>query len=130
MLIRATIAAAALVLAMFYASGRDDHSSFEREYASVQKAFTDAGELRQASKPQRRGDATESSWTYEFTGNGPAAMNSFTARIPPAYEAIRQTSSELGFARFDGHDSFHLTLNFKTTRDATTVDVALRAFPD
>jgi hypothetical protein len=29
--IRATIAAAALVLAMFYASGRDDHSSFEHE---------------------------------------------------------------------------------------------------
>jgi hypothetical protein len=58
-------------------------------------------------------------------------MKSFMVRIPPAYEAVRQTSSELGFAKFDGHDSFHLTLSFKTKqRDVTTVDAALRAFPD
>jgi hypothetical protein len=57
-------------------------------------------------------------------------MKSFMARIPPAYKAVRQTSSELGFARFDGHDSFLLTLSFKTERDVTTVDAGLRAFPD
>lgn len=129
--IRATITAAALVLAMFFASGRDDHSSFEREHASVQNTFSSAGELIRTNKPQRHGDSTEASWTYEFAGNGPDAMKSFMARIPPAYEAVRQTSSELGFAKFDGHDSFHLTLSFKTKqRDVTTVDAALRAFPD
>jgi hypothetical protein len=103
---------------------------FEREYASVQNTFSSAGELIRTSKPQRHGDSTEASWTYEFAGDGPAAMKSFMVRIHPAYEAVRQTSSELAFARFDGHDSFHLTLSFKTKRDVTTVDVALRAFPD
>ncbi|MGA1998471.1 MAG: hypothetical protein ABSG52_00640 [Terriglobales bacterium] len=58
-------------------------------------------------------------------------MTVFQARIPAGYNLVRQTSSELTFARFDGHDSFYLTLSFDSTKqDSTTILAVLRSLPD
>jgi hypothetical protein len=58
-------------------------------------------------------------------------MKTFDTRIPAGYKLVRQTGTELSFARFDGHDSFYLTLSFDSARqDSTTVRVILRSLPD
>jgi hypothetical protein len=58
-------------------------------------------------------------------------MKTYEARIPAGYSLVRQTGSELSFARYDGHDSFYLTLTFDATeQDSTTVQVQLRSLPD
>lgn len=58
-------------------------------------------------------------------------MKTFEARIPAGYKLVRQTGTELSFARFDGHDSFYLTLSFVSAKqDSTTVVVKLKSLPD
>jgi hypothetical protein len=107
------------------------HSSFEQEYRSVQVALSGDAEPTQASRPRQHGYASEASWQYEFQGHKEAAMKIYQARIPAGYNRVRQTSSELSLAKFDGHDSFYLTLSFESAKqDSTTVLVVLKSLPD
>ena len=106
-------------------------SAFQQEYRSVQKTLSGGAEPTQASQPRQNGYALEASLQYEFQGHKEAAIKAFQARIPADYNLVRQTSSELTFARFDGHDSFYLTLSFDSSKqDSTTVLVVLRSLPD
>jgi hypothetical protein len=106
-------------------------SSFEQEYRSVQKTLSANAEPTQVTRPRQNGYASEASWQYEFQGQKEAGMKVFQARIPAGYKAVRQTSSELTFARFDGHDSFYLTLSFDSAKqDSTTVLAVLKSLPD
>lgn len=129
MLRRAVTATALLVLALCACNKRD--SSFEQECRSVQKALSANAETTQDTRPRQNGYAWEASWQYELQGQKEAAMKTFDARIPAGYKLMRQTATELSFARFDGHDSFYLTLSFVSAKqDSTTVLVKLKSLPD
>jgi hypothetical protein len=106
-------------------------SSFEQEYRSVQRTLSANAEATQDSRPRQNGYASEASWQYEFPGQKKAAMKTFATRIPAGYKPVRQTDSELSYARFDGHDSFYLTLSFSSAKqDSATVLVVLKSLPD
>jgi hypothetical protein len=126
---RAVTATALLVLALCACNKRD--SSFEQERRSVQKALSANAETTQDTRPRQNGYAWEALWQYELQGQKEAAMKTFETRIPAGYKLVRQTGTELSFARYDGHDSFHLTLTFDAAKqDSTTVQVQLRSLPD
>jgi hypothetical protein len=125
-----TLAATALLMLVVCACNKPQ-SAFQQEYRSVQKTLSGGAEPTRASRPRQNGYALEASLQYEFEGHKGAAMKAFQARIPAGYSLVRQTGSELSFARYDGHDSFYLTLTFDTTKqDSTTVQVQLRSLPD
>jgi hypothetical protein len=113
------------------ACNRSGGSAFERECRAVQISWSGEANLIQTSNPRLAGTAMEAAWEYAFPGGKDAAIKTFQARVPAGYSAVRETSSELEFARFDGHDSFHLTVSFNSPRqDSTTVAVLLKSFPD
>lgn len=125
-----TLAATALLVLVLCACNKAQ-SSFEQEYRSVQKTLSANAEATQNSRPRQNGYTSEASWQYEFQGQKEAAVKTFNSRIPPGYKLVRQTGTELSFARFDGHDSFYLTLTFVSAKqDSTTVRVVLRSVPD
>lgn len=125
-------AVAATALLVFALCACNKHaSSFEQECRSVQKALSANAEATQDTRPRQNGYASEASWQYELQCQKEAAMKTFEARIPAGYKLVRQTGTELSFARFDGHDSFYLTLSFVSAKqDSTTVVVKLKSLPD
>jgi hypothetical protein len=124
------LAATALLMLVFCACDKGQ-TPFEQEYRMVQKTLSGDAEPMQATRPRQNGYASEASWQYEFQGQKEAAMKTFATRIPAGYKLERQTDSELSFARFDGHDSYYLTLSFDSAKqDSTTVLVVLKSLPD
>jgi hypothetical protein len=115
---------------VFCACGKEP-PSFEQEYGSVQKTLSGDAKPARTNHPRQTGYAWEVSWEYAFQGTKDAARKTFQTRIPAGYSLVRQTGSELSFARYDGHDSFYLTLSFDPgERDSTNVRVLLRSLPD
>jgi hypothetical protein len=105
-------------------------SSFEQERRSVQLALSANSEPVQEARLRQNGYASEASWQYEIQGQKRAAMKTFATRIPAGYKLVRESDSELNFARFDGHDSFYLTISFDSTKQESKVRVTLRSLPD
>lgn len=123
-----TLATATLLVLVVCACNKAQ-SSFEQERKSVQKALS-VGEAVQDPRLRQNGYVSEALWQCEFQGQTGAAMKTFATRIPAGYKLVRESDSELNFARFDGHDSFYLTLSFYSAkRDSTTVMVLLRSLP-
>jgi hypothetical protein len=127
---RRTVAVTALLVVALCACNKRD-SSFEQECKLIEEKLSSGAESTRTKAPRQNGYGSEASWRYEFQGNRDAAMKTYEARIPAGYSPVRQTTSELDFARYDGHDSFHLTLTFDAVKqDSTTVQVQLRSLPD
>jgi hypothetical protein len=127
---RRTVAITALLVVALGACNKRD-SSFEQERKLIEEKLSSGAESTRTKVPRQNGYGSEASWRYEFQGDKDAAMKTYEARIPAGYSRVRQTASELDFARYDGHDSFHLTLTFDATKqDSTTVQVQLRSLPD
>jgi hypothetical protein len=51
--------------------------------------------------------------------------------VSKGYELVREDDRGLSYARFDGHDSFYLTLVFQPkAKNSTSVSVVLKSMPD
>jgi|SRR5581483_11491106 len=126
---RQVIAVALLLVALCSCNRRD--SSFDRECRSVQTQMSAGTEPAQFSGPKQDGYSIDASMQLNFRGDRDAAMKAFEARIPAGYKQVQRTESDLSYSRFDGSDSFYLTLKFdRGTQGSTTVTVNLRSTPD
>ncbi len=124
----ALIVLAALLICSCTRSGT---SPFERERASIQSYLPT--DVRLLGTPAREnGYTTEASWECEFPGNAGAAKNAFRRNVPPDYKPLRDSGLDMTYTKYDEHDSFYLTLEFRRTTDAnsTTVTVLLKSIPD
>jgi hypothetical protein len=123
---------AALLLAVsFCACSKAKPSTFQNEAQWLQTIWSGDAELKHGGAPQQNPNEMQQAWNYQFLGGRDAAMNLFRSHIPPGYSLVRQTNSELSFARWDGHDSYELALTFdNSTNQTTTVSVILKSFPD
>lgn len=127
---RAVLAAAFLFLVLC-ACTKDGASMFEQERQSVQKTWAANATVSASAESRRNSNSIEASWKYAFAGSKEASLKMFGAKIPIGYSVVRQTDSEITFSRFDGHDTFYLTLSFTPAKqDATEVSVLLRSVPD
>jgi hypothetical protein len=125
---------AVFLLLILCACPDERQSSFEQECKVVQKTWSGMAELVRTGQVKQNGSSMESSWDFEFAGNTETARKAFESNKPKGYGSTAQTDSELAFARFDGHDSFHLTVRFapfdSPDKKSTTVSVVLKSFPD
>lgn len=127
--LRQVVAVTMLLVALCACDKRN--SSFDQECRSVQTQLSRGTEPTQSSGPKQGGDSTEASWQFNFQGDRDAAIKAFEARIPAGYKQVQRNDSELGYSRFDGSDSFYLTLKFNpATQGSTTVAVNLKSTPD
>jgi len=125
------MAAAVLMMLVICSCNRSEPSSFQREYEAVQMMLPSDAQLVNTSAPRQNGYGMEASWESQLPGNIEAAKQACRARVPVRYELVRETSSEIVYARFDGHDSFHLTFIFNATKPGSTMTTAvLKGVPD
>ncbi len=125
------ITTAVFLLLALCACTEEQNSTFDQERQAVQKTWSGEATLSRNAEVRRESNAIEASWDYEFAGNKEAAARMFSAKAPTGYKLIRQTDSEVALTRFDGNDSYYLTLSFAPTeQNSTTVSVLLRAVPD
>lgn len=109
-------------------------SPFHRERSRVEKTLSAVGELLKTNEIKQSGTVMECSWDYEFAGEKSAAVSAFRKSQPNGYAVTSVSDSELVFGRFDGHDTFQVSLKFarspSTDRVVTAVSAVLRGYPD
>lgn len=126
-----TLLAALLLALSFCSCSGGGHSSFPREAQWLQANWSGDAELIRTDAPRKDANAVQEIWAYQFAGGRDAAMKFFRNHIPAGYTLVRQADSDLSLAKFDGHDSYQLTLTFEaSTRETTTVLIVLKSFPD
>ncbi len=125
--------AALIVLAglLICSCARSGTSSFERERDSIQRHLPTDARLLRAAPARENGHATEASWECDFPGNAGAAKNTFRKNVPPDYKPVLGSDIDMAYTKYDEHDSFYLTLEFRRTdANSTTVTVLLKSIPD
>lgn len=122
---------AVFLLLALCACTEERNSTFDQERQAVEKTWSGEATLSRNAEVRRESSAIEASWDYEFAGNKEAAARSFAAKAPTGYKLVRQNDSEVGLAKFDGHDTYYLTVSFASAeKGSTTVSILLRAVPD
>ncbi len=106
-------------------------STFESEAHWLQAVWAGDAVLKHTGTPRGNASWIEETWDYQFSGGPEAAVKLFRSHTPMGYTIVRQTDSELLLSRFDGHDSYQLTLTFEDSiGQKTTATVNLKSFPD
>lgn len=125
-------AALSVLMALVICScARRGDSSFEKECDSFQSRVPSEARLVRTAAPRHSGYVTEASWEYEVAGNDGAAKEAFQRNVPRNYELVRENKTEVIYAKYDGHDSFHLALDFGPAEPhSTRVTVVLKSIPD
>lgn len=95
-------------------------NSFDRESASIQRVMSGEAHLVSRADPKRNGYTTEASWQYEISMGAKDAKEAFRGQVAKEYELVRDDELGLSYAKFDGHDSFHLTLAFQSREENST----------
>ncbi len=125
----ATLIVSAALLLCSCTRGND--SSFEKECALIQARAPTEASLTRDAVARHNGYSTEASWEYGFAGDDAAAAKAFRATVPPDYKFLHDGSEDLVYAKYDGHDSFYLTLVFtRSDRLSTKITVLLKSVPD
>jgi hypothetical protein len=122
---------AVLLAISFSACSRSGLSPFQRESQWLQAIWSSDAELTHSDVPQQSASEMQERWGYQFSGRREAAVKLLRSHTPAGYTLVRESDSELSFARWDGHDSYQLTLTFEdSTNQTTMVSVILKSFPD
>jgi hypothetical protein len=125
------ILAVLLLAASFCSCGKAKRSTFQSEAQQLQVTWSGEAELKRSGGAQQIVNGMQETWGYQFSGGRDAGVNLFRSHTPAGYALVHQTDSELSFARWDGHDSYQLTLTFEnSTNQTTTISVILKSFPD
>ncbi len=126
-------ATALIVLAVLLigSCSRGRSSPFEKERARLQSRVPPQASRTKESALRRDGFHTEAFWEYDFAGHRAAAIQAFRASVPPDYQLLRGGETDLVYWKYDGHDSYFLTLTFaRTDPPSTKVTVFLESLPD
>jgi hypothetical protein len=95
------IVAVHLLEASFCACSKAQPSIFQSEAQQLQETWSGDAELKHIDEPQRNTKGMQETWRYEFPDGRDAAVKLFRSHTPAGYTLVRQTDSELSFARWN-----------------------------